>query len=93
MGQHRLNAEVLCDHATPDQMSAFRMHMDLTFPVEDLGMLHGMLEDDHWEAFSDYFCRRYPQHRQLIETWCAGSARRRAQGRHGADAATMAAVV
>ncbi len=92
MGLHRLNAEVLCDHATPDLTSAFRMHMDLTFPVEDLNKLHGMLKDDRWEEFSDYFCKRYPQHRQLIEAWCAGSACRRAQERHCNGAPVVMAV-
>lgn len=80
MGNHVLNAEVLCDHATPEKTSAFRMHMDLTFPVEDLDKLHALLDDDRWEEFSAYFSALYPQHSQLIEAWCAGSDARRASG-------------
>lgn len=77
MGSHRLNAEVLCDHATPEKTSAFRMHMDLTFPTQDFGKLNAMLHEDRWQEFADYFCDLYPEHRQMIEAWCAGSAVRR----------------
>ncbi|SCU84150.1 conserved hypothetical protein [Cupriavidus necator] len=76
MGRYQLNVEVFCDHATPEKASAFRMHMDLPFPKEDFEKLHAMLNRDQWKEFSDYFSQRYPEHKGLIEIWCAGSAER-----------------
>ncbi len=81
MGQYRYNAEVFCDHATPDKESAFRMHMDLPFPKEDFERLHEMLNQNQWEEFSNYFSQRYPEHKDIIKIWCAGSAERRSCGR------------
>lgn len=76
MGQQVLNFSIKTDYATPRKDTFIELHMALAIPFGDLQNVQRWLQCDDWAAVKQYLTAKYPQHRQCLEDWMAGSEAR-----------------
>ncbi|MHA6896004.1 hypothetical protein ACQUJT_18230 [Ralstonia pseudosolanacearum] len=76
MGQFQYNLSTNTDYATPEKDTVIELHMALPIPYDDLLKVQNWFDQNDWTAVRQYLTAKYPEHRQCLENWMAGSEAR-----------------
>lgn len=78
MGQSRPNCELIEDHATPNNDSYIRLHMDLPISYEDAAVYRPKFENGEWSEVAEDLAARNPLYSEIVKAFITAAGERKA---------------